>query len=133
MSAIPHSLIALAETLELRWKSYREGGDSDVFVEFTLSLNSLTEQLSQQHLPGLVRACQELENTALSLFGDSSTHPITDEEADAIEHQLGIILTELHRHETPAIITRRDNDNGESGADVLGLSLIHISEPTRPY
>jgi hypothetical protein len=65
---------------------------SDVFVEFTLSLNSLTEQLSQQHLPGLVRACQELENTALSLFGDSSTHPITDEEADAIEHQLGIIL-----------------------------------------
>ena len=70
MFAIPHSLIALAETLELRWKSYREGGDSDVFVEFTLSLNSLTEQLSQQHLPGLVRACQELENTALSLFGD---------------------------------------------------------------
>ena len=61
MFAIPHSLIALAETLELRWKSYREGGDSDVFVEFTLSLNSLTEQLSQQHLPGLVRACQELE------------------------------------------------------------------------
>ena len=102
MFAIPHSLIALAETLELRWKSYREGGDSDVFVEFTLSLNSLTEQLSQQHLPGLVRACQELENTALSLFGDSSTHPITDEEADAIEHQLGIILTELHRHETTA-------------------------------
>ena len=87
MFAIPHSLIALAETLELRWKSYREGGDSDVFVEFTLSLNSLTEQLSQQHLPGLVRACQELENTALSLFGDSSTHPITDEEADAIEHR----------------------------------------------
>lgn len=135
MFAIPHSLIALAETLELRWKSYREGGDSDVFVEFTLSLNSLTEQLSQQHLPGLVRACQELENTALSLFGDSSTHPITDEEADAIEHQLGIILTELHRHETPAIITRRDNDNGESGADVLGRhrQVVIVSRAEHPW
>ncbi len=135
MFAIPHSLIALAETLELRWKSYRGGGDSDVFVEFTLSLNSLTEQLNQQHLPGLVRACQELENTALGLFGDSSTHPITAEEADAIEHHLGIILTELQRYETPAVIARRNNDNSESGADVWRhpRQVLIVSRAEHPW
>ncbi|KXB31865.1 hypothetical protein AT959_05845 [Dechloromonas denitrificans] len=114
MPAISHSVIALAETLELRWKSYREGGDSDVFVEFTLSLNGLTEQLSRQHLPGLVRACQELENAALALFGDRSMHPIPDDQASAIERQLGIILTELHRHETPAVQPRRQTDEPDN-------------------
>jgi diguanylate cyclase (GGDEF)-like protein len=114
MFTISHSVIALAETLELRWKKYRDSGDSDAFIEFTLSLNGLTEQLSRQHVPGLVRACQELENTALALFGDRSMHPIASEKSNAIERQLGIILSELHRYETPAVITRRTADADES-------------------
>ena len=47
MSAIPHAVIALAETLERRWKQYLHNGDFDAFVEFTLSLNGLTEQLDR--------------------------------------------------------------------------------------
>lgn len=111
MSGIAHSIIALAETLELRWKSYRATGGFDIFVEFTLSLNGLTEQLGRQQLPGLVRACQELENTALSLFGDTNSHPISPDQANAIERQLATILRELHRRETPAVVTRRTNDS----------------------
>ena len=45
MKTVSHSLIALAETLELRWRSYLESGNFDHFVEFTLSLNGLTERL----------------------------------------------------------------------------------------
>ena len=131
MPAIPHSVIALAETLELRWESYRDGGESDVFVEFTLSLNGLTEQLNRQHLPGLVRACQELENTALALFGDSSMHPISLDQANAIERQLGIILAELHRHETPAVLTRRNSDVGNSPEDTWNRprKVLIVSRP----
>jgi diguanylate cyclase (GGDEF)-like protein len=113
MFNFPHSVIALAESLELRWENYRDSGAFDVFVEFTLSLNGLTEHLNRQHLPGLVRACQELENTALSLFADSSMHPIPLDQANAIERKLSIILAELHRHETPAILARRVLDSGE--------------------
>lgn len=113
MFNFPHSVIALAESLELRWENYRDSGDFDLFVEFTLSLNGLTEHLNRQHLPGLVRACQELENTALSLFADSSMHPIPLDQANAIERKLSIILAELHRHETPAVLARRVLDLAE--------------------
>jgi len=117
MANFPHSVIALAETLELRWENYCNCGDFDLFVEFTLSLNGLTEQLNRQHLPGLVRACQELENTALTLFGDHTTHPLAVDHRNAIERQLGIILAELHRHETPAVLARRATDTPDSNDD----------------
>lgn len=117
MSNFPHSVIALAESLELRWENYRDSGAFDLFVEFTLSLNGLTEHLNRQHLPGLVRACQELENTALTLFADSSMHPIPLDQANAIERKLGIILSELHRHETPAILARRVLDSPDEACE----------------
>jgi diguanylate cyclase (GGDEF)-like protein len=110
MFSISYLILALAETLEQRWETYRERGDFDQFVEFTLSLNGLTEQLNNQQLPGLVRACQELENTALSLFATPSAHPIPVVRANAMERQLNVILRELRQHETPAVMARRGMD-----------------------
>lgn len=111
MRPISHPITALAEALELRWESYRARGEVDLFVEFTVSLNGLTEQLNRRHLPGLVRACQELENTALALFGDSSMHPLPLDQSNAIGRQLGIILSELRRHEAPPVPPRRLTDD----------------------
>jgi len=135
MLTIPHSVIALAETLELRWKNYRDCGESDAFIEFTLSLNGLTEQLSRQHLPGLVRACQELENTALALFGDRSMHPIALDQSNAIARQLGIILTELQRYETPAVITRRVSDSVDSQDEswTRPRKVVIVSHASHPW
>jgi len=113
MSSIPHPVIALAESLELRWKHYQHTGSFDAFVEFTLSLNGLTEQLVRLQMPGIARACQELENTALALFGDTTSHPIGQDRAQAIDQQLGIILRELHRYETPAVASRRQIEDEE--------------------
>ena len=117
MSNFPNSIVALAAMLERGWESYRAQGEFDLFVEFTLSLNGLTEQLHRQHLPGLVRACQELENTALTFFADREMHPIPLDQAIAIERKLSIILGELRRHETPAILARRvlDTAVGSTG------------------
>lgn len=117
MSAIPHSVIALAETLERRWKQYLLSGNFDAFVEFTLSLNGLTEQLDRLTLPGLVRACQELENLALTLFGGADTHPIGQDESNAIQRQLSTILRELHRHETPAVALRQTDLQDETQSE----------------
>lgn len=117
MSNIPHAVIALAETLERRWKQYLHNGSFDAFVEFTLSLNGLTEQLDRLQLPGLVRACQELENVALTLFGSATTHPINQEDSNAIQQQLSAILRELHRHETPAVANRHSDNEPEAHSD----------------
>ena len=116
MSAIPHSVIALAETLERRWKQYLHHGVFDSFVEFTLSLNGLTEQLDRLQLPGLVRACQELENLALTLFGDETTHPIAQDDSNSIQRQLSLILREFHRHETPAVSHRHSDGSEDTSA-----------------
>ena len=135
MFAISHSILALAETLELRWKTYRESGDFDQFVEFTLSLNGLTGQLNNQQLPGLVRACQELENTALSLFVDRSMHPVAIDLANAMERQLIIILAELRQHETPAVLARRGIDHAtkqEDNRNQLRKILI-VSRVNHPW
>lgn len=113
MSAIPHAILALAESLELRWKHYLDSGSFDAFVEFTLSLNSLTERLDQLQLSGLLRDCQALEGVALALYGDPSTHPIPFDDANGIERQLAGTLRELRRHETPAVSNRRQADDSD--------------------
>ncbi|KAB2927889.1 MAG: diguanylate cyclase [Dechloromonas sp.] len=105
-----HSVIALTEILEQRWQRYRSHGDFDLFVEFTVSLNGLTERLRRRQMPGLVRSCQELENAALALFGDPSAHPVPLDQANAIERKFAQLLDELRRHDAPALPARRLSD-----------------------
>ena len=135
MKTVSHSLIALAETLELRWQSYRSSGDFNQFIEFTLSLNGLTERLGQQNLPGLASACEELENRALALFNDSAIHPVADAQADGISQQLNTIQRVLRRHETPAVIAKRLSDGEDEERDrwVHQRNILIISRPAHPW
>lgn len=95
------SVIALAEQLEHSWQAYRERGEFDLFVEFTVTLNGLTERLRRRQMPGLVRASQELENAALALFGDRSQHPMAIDQANGIERRCAQLLGELRRQQQP--------------------------------
>lgn len=136
MSTIPHAVIALAESLELRWKHYLDSGSFDAFVEFTLSLNSLTERLDQLQLSGLLRESQALEGAALALYGDPSTHPIAPEAADGIERHLVGILRELRRHETPAVASRRQVDTSDPQDDKQWnrpRNVLMVSRPGHPW
>lgn len=135
MQEVSHSLIALAKTLELRWQSYRNSGEFDQFVEFTLSLNGLSERLNQHNLPGLASACQELENRALAFFTDHTLRPVSEEQAEAISQQLGTILQVLHRHETPAVITKRLSDTNDVERDpwVRQRNILIVSRHGHPW
>jgi len=97
---MPHSIGGHIDAVQQRWQAYRVDGTFDLFVEFTLALNSLAEQLSRLRLPGLVRQCESLENAALALFGDPSTHPLAEQSALALDQRisplLGAILTARH-------------------------------------
>ncbi len=130
MKSVSHSLIALAESLELRWKSYLESGNFDHFVEFTLSLNGLSERLAQHNLPGLASACEELENRALALFNEYSQEPVPELQANAISQQLETILRVLRRYETPAVAPKRpDDEDDEREQWIRQRNVLIISRP----
>ena len=86
------SLDACLRSLKERWKDYRLEGSFEHFVEFTLALDNLTEQLNRLKLPGLLRQCEGLENAALALFGDESSHPVSAQDAAALERQVDTLL-----------------------------------------
>ncbi len=88
LSPEQHSLAACLRALRTRWRDYRQQGDFEHFVEFTLALDNLTEQLNRLRLPGLLRQCEGLENAALALFGDETSHPIGPQDAGALERQV---------------------------------------------
>lgn len=72
-------------TLQTLWANYTEQGRIEHFIEFTVSVNSLTERFNLLRMPGLVRISEALENLALEKLGDSTSHPLP--EADIAELQ----------------------------------------------
>jgi len=78
--------------LRSRWTEYRNGGTFDQFVEYTLSLNSLSGRLADKGMPGLVRQCEALENAALSLFGDDTTHPVAEHHMQALQQHFDALI-----------------------------------------
>lgn len=86
-----------------RWGDYRKGGCFDQFIEFTLALNCLAERLDGLRLPGLVRQCEALENTALGLFGAADTHPIAQQSMAALGRQVDGLLGAIASARRPNI------------------------------
>jgi diguanylate cyclase (GGDEF)-like protein len=104
MTAAPSDQLSLANclhSLRTRWQDYRRQGSFDQFVEFTLALDSVTERLDRLKLPGLLRQCEGLENAALALFGDNSTHPVSPQDAAALERQVETILHSIEAAQAP--------------------------------
>ena len=53
-----HALDERLAALVARWQTYRQLGGFEQFVEFSVALNSLSEQLGRLRLPGLLRIAQ---------------------------------------------------------------------------
>ena len=93
---VSHNLDERLAALLARWNDYRQMGGFEQFVEFSVALNSLSEQLGRLRLPGLLRIAQGLENAALARFGDSTTHPLVEADLLALNRQvetLGAAIT----------------------------------------
>ncbi len=86
------SLDACLRSLQTRWQEYGEKGSFERFVEFTLALDNLAEQLNRRQLPGLLRLCEGLENAVLALFGDEHTHPVSAQDMAALQRQIDTLL-----------------------------------------
>lgn len=71
--ALPQKEMAL----QAAWSRYQAQPRFDNFVEFALLLNSLTDYLIDKSMTGLLHASRQLEQQALALFGDESSHPVS--------------------------------------------------------
>ena len=76
--------------LRARWGNYLSSGLFDQFIEFTVTVNSLTELCNQMRLPGLVRMCEGLENLALTYMG--KPHPISAEDTALLQRQVDTLV-----------------------------------------
>lgn len=83
-----HALDERLAALVARWQAYRQLGGFEQFVEFSVALNSLSEQLGRLRLPGLLRIAQGLENAALARFGDQESHPLAETDQLALDRQV---------------------------------------------
>ena len=75
-----------------RWDRYVAEGSFELFIEFTVAVNSLAEHFSRMRLPGLVRICEGLESLALTRLGSATSHPIEAQGISALQRQIDALL-----------------------------------------
>ena len=78
--------------LRTRWDNYVNLGSFELFIEFTVTVNSLVEHCNRMRLPGLVRMCEGLENLALARLGSPDSHPIPDQDIASLQRQVDTLL-----------------------------------------
>jgi diguanylate cyclase (GGDEF)-like protein len=116
----PNRLDQHLADLQEHWNNYRESGEFDRFIEFALTLNSLAVRLSCLRLPGLVRQCEFLESTALSLFGTAETHPVADQHMLTLESLTSGLLHAIAAARRP----RNDDIENPTRESVWGKSRV---------
>jgi diguanylate cyclase (GGDEF)-like protein len=99
-----------------RWEHYVSDGTFELFIEFTVAVNSLTEYFNRMRLPGLVRICEGLENTALAALGTPTTHPIVASEIASLQRQVDTLIAAVAASRAP-VAERRSEDTTTDAND----------------
>ncbi len=106
--------------LRTRWEHYVAEGSFENFIEFTVAANSLAEHFNRMRLPGLVRICEGLENSALAHLGKPEAHPIDPQSITAIQRQMDTLLGAVATTQLPLAERRAD----EPAAEVVSADWI---------
>ncbi len=106
--------------LRTRWERYVADGSFEHFIEFTVAANSLAEHFNRMRLPGLVRICEGLENSALAHIGKPEAHPIDPQSITAIQRQVDTLLGAVATTQLP--LTKRRTE--EPAAETVSTDWI---------
>ncbi|HLA34280.1 MAG TPA: diguanylate cyclase [Rhodocyclaceae bacterium] len=77
-----------SDSLRVAWMGYRSAPRFEHFVEFAVTLSSFADFLNSNGLSGLCQLARELEQQALALFGDETTHPVSAEQLTELEARI---------------------------------------------
>ncbi|MDR0673924.1 MAG: diguanylate cyclase [Zoogloeaceae bacterium] len=92
------SLPQKERALQLAWARYLAYPNFEHFVEFSLAVNNCTDALTQQSQTGLHHVCRQLEQQALTLFGDESSHPVAKDIMCSLGEQIARLCELLRRY-----------------------------------
>jgi diguanylate cyclase (GGDEF)-like protein len=107
VSTVTHSLEDYLQTFKTRWDDYQREPSADHFVEFTLALNSVTDQCKERKLPGVTRLCEGLRHQALALPGNAAAHPLSQSDVSALQRQVETIMASVEGSQFPRGEERR--------------------------
>ena len=103
-----HALEARMSVIQQRWNAYLSEGRLEQFIEFTIAVNSLTEQLNRLRMPGLSRLSAGLENAALDKLEPQHDYPLAVADVEVMQRQLEALssaISALH----PPLAEQRSN------------------------
>ena len=120
----PDSIKDRLNALHLRWARYVAEGCFEKFIEFTVTVNSLTEYFNRLRLPGLVRLCEGLENMALTQLGSQSTHPLSKQDIAALQRQVDMLLGSVATSLPQSAGRRRDEATAAPEVDWIKPRVI---------
>jgi diguanylate cyclase (GGDEF)-like protein len=129
--------LSLADHLQLlksRWDEYWEQSTPERFVEFTLALNSVTDQCKERKLPGLTRLCEGLRHQALALPADA--HPLNQSDMSALMRQVDTILSSAEISQFPKSEERRNVvaiDDPDTAGRGKPRSIWLVSDDAHPW
>ena len=107
MSLLPTNVINdRIYVLRTRWERYVSDGSFELFIEFTVAVNSLAEHFNRMRLPGLVRICEGLENSALNRLGTPESHPIDEQAVAELQRQMNALLGAVASLRLPVAVRR---------------------------
>lgn len=123
-----------ARTLLDSWGGYCSAPTFEHFVEFAITLSNLSELLNAQALRGLQRDSKHIEQQALPLFGDDSSHPIAPDQQQALERAVRQLCNDIDEATRPAESSREERrqmgcDNGIADLPTTRDVLLVSSAP----
>ncbi|MBB5017311.1 diguanylate cyclase (GGDEF)-like protein [Chitinivorax tropicus] len=132
MSCSPVELAQKNQVLILTWQRYRKAPSFENFVEFAVSLNAFTDYLIDKSITGLLHASKELEQIALSLFGDDSQHPVSDMSMQDLHDRVHTLskLVEGYVHAADRLADRC-TDKGKVGSRTTRIVYFVGHSPQR--
>lgn len=115
------------QALQARWRAYTEEGRLEQFIEFTVSINSLTERFNMMRMPGLLRLSEALEVSALDKLSESTAHPLSGDELQNINKQLETIFSMVGELSQPVVGQRKNNDTELDNTWLKPRSVVVIA------
>ena len=104
--------------LRTRWERYVSDGSFELFIEFTVAVNSLAEHFNRMRLPGLVRICEGLENSALGRLGTTESHPIDAQAIAELQRQMDVLLDAVASMRLPVSERRIEEPRPAEAPDI---------------
>jgi len=110
--------------LHTRWERYVAECCFEKFIEFAVTVNSLTEYFNRLRLPGLVRLSEGLENMVLTQLGSQSTHPLSKQDIATLQRQVDALLGSVATSLPQSAGRRRDEATAAPEVDWIKPRVI---------